>query len=423
MRVLSQACVHWCRPHLDKTQCAALFLALALSLGATAEVKTSGYLELGAERTNSEKSWIRGGTGTLGSAEGANTQARLGFDFNSESRFSAHLSVLARASSASERGRRSGLLDAYVDYGNLSDDRFRVRTGLSFSGSSVENVEDFWQTPYTLSLSALNSWIGEEFRPLGVTATKRIAYTSGASLDLSFGVFGGNDTSAALLAWRGFAVHNRLSVFGESLPLLPLPSLRNTAPRGGFGAQRDDGSQPLSCDLDGRPGFLLRARQSLADGGHINAFFTDNRGDRKLHGDEYAWHTRFGVLGFDQPLNDEWTLLGEVMHGRTNMGFPPGPNVAFAFDASYLALSRSVGLWTISTRAEAFHINELDRSAGERNTQNGIGGTFAVLRNAGDWRLGFEAQYFDITRPGNTEFGGDIQQGGTQIRVLARRYF
>jgi len=82
-----------------------------------------------------------------------------------------------------------------------------------------------------------------------------------------------------------------------------------------------------------------------------------------------------------------------------------------------------VGLWTLSGRIEAFHINELDYSAAERNTQNGTGATLAVLRNAGEWRLGFEAQYFDIRRPGNIEFAAPTQQGGTQIRVLARRYF
>lgn len=419
MRDLSPACDLWCRLHRAKFALITQF-ALALSMGANAEILTSGYVELGARASSSENAWISGGTGALGKGNGATGEARVGFEFKNDSRLSGHLSLVGRASSADDLGRKLGILDAFFDYGDLAQDNFRIRTGLGFSGSSFENVEDFWQTPYTLSLSALNSWIGEEFRPSGVTATKRLMQDSGASMDLSATVYGGNDTSAALLAWRGFAVHDRLSVFGEALPLLALPSLRDT---GGFRFQRNDGSQPFGHDLDGRPGFALRARQSFGGGGHINAYFTDNRGDRKLHSDQYAWHTRFGIVGFDRPLGDTWTILGEWLRGRTNMGFGPGPNVAFDFDAAYLAASHSVGLWTLSGRIEAFHINELDYSAAERNTQNGTGTTLAVLRNAAEWRLGFEAQYFDIRRPGNIEFAAPTQQGGTQIRVLARRYF
>jgi len=395
-------------------------LALAISTIASAEILTSGYIELGANATNAPPAWNTGGTGALGKGRGGVGEARIGFEFKSDSRLSAHLSVLGRASSEHDLGEKVGLLDAYFDYGDLAQDNFRIRTGLAFSGSSFENVEDFWQTPYSLSLSALNSWIGEEFRPLGVTATRRFTQESGASLDLSTTVYVGNDTSAAILAWRGFAAHDRLSVFGEALPLLALPSLRDS---GGFNLQRNDGSQPFGRDLDGRPGFALRGRQNFVSGAHVNLYFTDNRGDRELYGDEYAWHTRFGIIGSNQPVGDDWTVLGEWMRGRTDMGFGPGPNVSFDFDAAYLAVSRSVGLLTITGRAEAFHINELDRSAGERNTQNGAGATIAVLRNSGEWRLGFEAQYFDISRPGNVEFDGPIQQGGTQVRVLARRYF
>ena len=421
MRDLSPACAPWCKPRRANT---AVFIAstfaLALTTSANAEIATSGYIELGASASNAENAWNTGGTGALGKGDGATGEARIGFEFKNDSRFSAHVSVLARASSETDLARKAGLLDAYFDYGDLAQDNFRIRTGLAFSGSSLENVEDFWQTPYSLSLSALNSWIGEEFRPLGITATRRFTQDADASLDLSATIYGGNDTSAAALAWRGFAVHDRLSVFGEALPLLALPSLAN---QGGFRFQRNDGSQPFGSDLDGRPGFALRARQTFSGGGRINAYFTDNRGDRELHNDEYAWHTRFGILGFDKPFGDGWTLLGEWMRGRTNMGFGPGPNVSFDFDAAYLAASRNIDLWTITGRAEAFHINELDRSVAERNTQNGVGATFALLRNAAEWRLGFEAQYFDISRPGNIEFGAPIQQGGAQVRLLARRYF
>ena len=399
----------WCVPTL-----------LICTFHACAEVIWSGYAELSASAGNVPNAWIDAGSGVVGTGDGVSAEARLGVQFRGESRFSAQLSGLARVGADQELGRHAGLLEAFVDYGDLSIDAFRLRSGLYFSGTSLENTEAFWQSPYTLSLSALNSWIGEEFRPLGVDFSRRFAGADQSGWDLSASVFGGNDTSAALLAWRGFAVHNRLSVFGETLPVLALPSLSDPA---GFFAQRRDGSQAFGPDLDGRPGFLLRARRNDARGGSFRLSFTDNRGDRFLYGDEYSWHTRFAIVGMEIPLNSEWSLLGEVMRGRTNMGFGPGANVSFDMDASYLLLSRAQTSWTYSVRLESFHLGELDRSIGELNSPNGNGVTFAALNNVGQWRFGLEAKYFDIKRAGNLEFAGDPNQGGYQLNLIARTYF
>lgn len=393
---------------------------LICSACARAEVRIQGYAELNASANNGARSWIEGGSNALGTGEGLGAQTRLGLEFRGESRFSAQLSAIGQTGRGAALGRRAGLLEAFVDYGDLGTDGFRLRSGLHFSGTSLENIEAFWQSPYTLTLSALNSWIGEEFRPLGVEYSHRFDRGQGASWDLSASVFGGNDTSAALLAWRGFAVHSRLSVYGEALPLMPLPSLQDA---NAFARQRLDGSQPFGPDLDGRAGFSLRSRFNLAGGGGFRIALTDNRGDRFLYDDEYSWHTRFAIAGIELPLGTDWTLLGEWMHGRTNMGFGPGANVSFDMDASYVLLSRAQQSWTFSARVESFHLGERDRSAGELNSQNGTGLTLAAINNVGSWRLGIEAQYFDITRQGNLEFAGDPEQGGYQLNFLARKYF
>lgn len=395
-------------------------LLAASTFCANAEVSWHGYAEINGRSTSGERNWIEGGSQVLGAGDGVGAEARLGLELRGESRFSAHVSVLGHAGSSEDLGRKGGLLEAFVDYGDLVTDGYRVRTGLQFSGTSLENVEAFWQSPYTLSLSALNSWIGEEFRPIGIDVSRRFNAADGTSWDFAANLYGGNDTSAALLAWRGFAVHNRLSAYGEALPLMPLPSLQDPS---AFGRQRPDGSQPLGPDLDGRIGYALRSRFNFVDGGGIRLAYTDNRGDRFLYNDEYSWHTRFAVLGFDYRLGNDWTLLGELMHGRTNMGFGPGANVSFDLDASYLLLSRAYQSWTYSVRLENFHLGERDRSVGELNSQNGNGITFAVINNLGDWRFGVEAQYFDINRPGNLEFAGDPDQGGSSLTLVARRYF
>jgi hypothetical protein len=394
---------------------------LCLSQSASAfETIIDGYTEIKFSTSNAPKSWIAGGTGALGTVDGAAAEARLGFSFVANDRWKARAEFLGHAQTTDDLGRRAGLLQAFVDYGDLELDGFRWRAGQSFAGSSMENVESFWQTPFGISFSTLNSWIGEEFRPIGLDFTKRFA-SEQTAFDLGGQVFAGNDTGPAMLAWRGFANHQRLSVLGEALPLFSLPSLD-----GPFSAQRDAGTQPFGPDLDGRPGFLLHARLKHTNGAHLKLLLVDNRGDRLLHdGDEYAWRTRFGILSGSYQLNPTWSLLGEWMHGNTLMGFPPGGFVDFDLNASYLTLSYSDESWTHSLRVESFHINEQDRSVAERNTQNGNGVSFASLVNIENWRLGAEAMYLDIDRPGNGEISAitPTRQGGWQVQLLLRRYF
>lgn len=367
-------------------------------------------------------SWLEGGLHVQGFGKGSALESRFGLRFDSEDperlTLRAHFSGLARTSSAEDRGRRLGLLEAFVDLGALDVEGWRVRTGLSFAGTSMENSDAFWQTPYTLNLSALNSWIGEEFRPLGVGFSRR---WQGAqqSFDVETQVYQGNDTGPAILAWRGFALHNRLSVFGESLPLPPLNSLGQGMP---FGEQRDIGTQPFGPDLDDRLGYSLRLRARTPEITY-SLFLNDNRGDQDLHdGDEYAWRNRFAVAGFSWQISPNWTLLGEAMSGRTKMGFAPGANVQASFNTQYLLLSRSLSDWTVSVRVERFAVQERDFSA-ERNDQRGRAFTLAALRQTGAWNYGLEYQYADIERPGNAEIAFPTAQGGSQLTAFIRWYW
>ena len=92
----------------------------------------------------------------------------------------------------------------------------------------------------------------------------------------------------ALLAWRGWAIGNRLSTYSEVLPLPPLSSLETSFP-----LQRKDGTKPFGTDLDGRTGYSARVRYSDPQPANVIYTYLDNRGDRELHRGEYAWATKF----------------------------------------------------------------------------------------------------------------------------------
>jgi len=48
--------------------------------------------------------------------------------------------------------------------------RLRVKAGAFHAPVSLENRAPGWDSPYTLSYSALNSWLGEELRTIGLEA-------------------------------------------------------------------------------------------------------------------------------------------------------------------------------------------------------------------------------------------------------------
>jgi hypothetical protein len=292
--------------------------------------------------------------------------------------------------------------------------------GQFFLPTSLENVEPLWVSPYTLSHSALNSWIGEEFRPVGADLRWRRLFESGSLLELGLTPFIGNDASGALLAWRGFAWHDRVSYFGETLPLPPLASLADPAR---FGDQNDSGSKPFGPDLDGRPGFAARARfGDLLNSWQLTA--VDTQGDTRLYRGEYAWRTRFLIAGWEHnPLGEGWGLATEVLGGTSRMGRRDGPNANIRMLTGYLLASYGRDPWRYSLRLEAFDIEDLDRSSAEINDESGHALTLAAMRQLGDWRLGLELLHVDGERPAALIEGLPLQAGGRQLRFEARYLF
>ena len=51
------------------------------------------------------------------------------------------------------------------------DVSWSVKTGAFFPTISLENDDLGWTSPYTLTPSAINSWIGEELRTIGSEGT------------------------------------------------------------------------------------------------------------------------------------------------------------------------------------------------------------------------------------------------------------
>jgi hypothetical protein len=259
-------------------------------------------------------------------------QVQAGVDWSPSPHFRAHLHLLARTDDGGSRRGRAGVPEAYLEaHLPAGGGRFKVRGGAFFLPTSRENVDDLWENPYAVTSSALNTWFGQELRPIGLDVSwSRGGATIGAT------VFRGNDTLGALPVSPGWSLSDRWTVLGQKVP-----------------AGEDYAS--VSAETDGRLGWSARGGWSTT---HLSALYThvDNRSDGLLHGDLGNWRTGFEVVGVAW-TGGAWTVAGETGWGPTDVFFPGG---TFRADlrASYVLVSRLLGGARVTGRFDEYRAGE-----------------------------------------------------------------
>lgn len=403
-----------------------------LTAGSLAALSAEGFVSLGALATEAESSWRDGGFGRLdlgeeggGGNEAGIAEAHLLLKLGEAAPLGFVVQGALRQGPADEESRVAGIAQAFGRYERElgeqdGESRLDLRFGFFFLPTSRENTEVGWSSPYTLTFSALNSWIGEEVRPTGFEAsyTRRLG---AGDLRATALVFGGNDASGALLAWRGFVMSSRVALWGEKLPLPPLPSLQRDDQ---FGLQRDDGSQSYGEDLDGRAGHFFALRYELPERLVLQVDQWDNRGDRRLHQGEYAWATSFRHAAAEWRATPRLIVIGEWMDGKTGMGLLTTPHVDVDFEVAYLLASWQQGPFRLSLRRDEFELVDRDGTT-EPNGEEGNANTAALFYDSPSkaWRLGLEWLEIDGDRPAALASGGNPEVGGQSLRFEVRYYF
>jgi len=393
---------------------ALLVIAFLAATAAWAQPTISGdaFLNLREGYVSGPPSWLSGGFGRLGiggDTYRGNAVAQLGLDWQPAFWFSAHAMVLGRAEPSGSRGKRAGVVGAFVEVRNQ---HWRLRGGQFFLGTSRENTGPLWTSPYMQTFSALNTWIGEEFRPVGID----LQWSPNFYGSVGATAFRNNDTAGALLAWRGWSVGNRLTVYNEVLPLPPLTSLRTQ-----FTDQRADGTVPFERDLDGRTGYALRARVQTPERAMLQITHVDNNGDRREYRGEYAWKTRFNVVSAEVGTSSPVIVLAEYTWGRTGMGVQP-VLVDADFDAGYVLASYKRGANRWSVRFDRFATSDRDRSPiVETNSEQGRAWAIAWLRDVGA-HLRLSAEFVQVTgdRIAAQESGFDPNLDARSVSVELR---
>lgn len=399
-------------------------LVLTLATPAMAQFDYDAFLTARGVNATGPASWLEGGFGRLGAGGDRDeifVAAQAGITWTPVKWLDVHVSGVARREPDGYAGEAGGIVEAYADLRHeWSSDEVQLRAGHFFLPTSRENKGSLWTSPYSMTFSAVNAWIGEEVRPTGVDLQWRHTTGGGQVLTAGATAFRGNDSMGTLLGWRGWALHNRLTVYDEVLPLPPIATLQTF-----FAKQRDDGTKPFGSDLDGSNGYSARLRWSLPERASVQLAHVDNNGDRLLHQGEYAWATSFDLLGVEVGHPDKLIVALEYMTGRTGMGAPDGPAFVDAdFSAGYALISDKRGRNRFTARIDRFQTDEQDFTPAESNDESGRSWMFAWLYDlTPSLRAGVELVQVTGNRPAAQQSGFDPGTDGRTVTLELRYAF
>jgi hypothetical protein len=410
----------------------ATLVGLSLARPALADVDLfsrdtiSGIVDLRLGAASGERSWTEGGFG----------KTRLGGDATGQTSWRAQIatadlvwnpsiddvSLVLDLQAQPDQSHGVDAAQAYLQYKPAPTSPLRVmaRAGLYYPAISMEHegyAGGAWTVANTITPSAINSWVGEELKVVGLEGSA--SYTTwDQTFGATVGVFGYDDTAGTLLALRGWSLSDLTSTATDRLPLPPLNSF--------IGARQAPFTDPVR-ELDGRPGVYGRLDWRLPSRLALNAVYYDNAGDKTSDDHlQWAWATRFWNLGGRLDLSDKTWLIGQAMTGRTLMGYPRGDSVWLDvdFSSAYVEALHVIGRSTVSARADTFATSNTPFTAVERYSETGWAATadyrYMLTSNI---HLIVEVLHVWSDRPARDLIQEDPRQSQTTLQGSARLTF
>jgi hypothetical protein len=213
-----------------------------------------------------------------------------------------------------------------------------LQTGLMNTPFSLENTGPAWSPEFTISASALNSWLWEDMNLAGAEGEWWLVTPAGIRVDALVGAGYGADQNGRLLALRGWALGDALGGINGDLAL---PG-RN---------ERTD----IFNERDQRPavyGWLTVGdahEVASLKFGHI-----DNLGDASKSG---VWHTQFSTVGLVLHPHPRLDLLVQYLDGVARVRSPPNSS---SMSALYALVSTHYKRQRLSVRYDSFRVHDLD---------------------------------------------------------------
>jgi len=289
--------------------------------------------------------------------------------------------------------------------------RSRVKLGAFYPEISLENRMRGWRSPYTLTYSAINTWVGEELRTIGGEySLDWLGLANGHNWEASGSVaaFGWNDPAGTVLSLRGWGLTDRQgTLFG----------------RFGNGGSPMGGQTEFYDDIDKRAGYyasgVVRYRGLL----ELRALHYDNRANPAAEApriQDSAWPTRFESLGARWTPTQQLTLIGQWLHGRTYEGTDV-PTNAWSYASEFLLASWKQEAWRYSVRFDRFTMQQTTSSYGFFAENDGHAWTASLDRALGEnWHATVEYVRVDSSNALREYFGQAVDQRERQWQLALR---
>jgi len=258
------------------------------------------------------------------------------------------------------------MVEGFLRYKSLPGSRilFKGKLGAFFPPVSLENHGLAWTSPYSITPSAINSWVGEEVKTIG---GELVVQKKGEDIDIKVlgAIFMANDPAGSLLAWRGWTLHDRKATVFDRMALPPLGVFEE----GRIFSRQAPWVEPFH-EIDDKPGFYTGINIDHLDYGGVHFLYYDNLGDgTAFDGSQYAWETRFFNVGTHIVLPFDTTLLLQYMKGDTEMG--GGPGVYLNFWSFFVLLSKQIEKHRLTARYDRFVTEDMDDTFRDDNNESG----------------------------------------------------
>jgi hypothetical protein len=298
------------------------------------------------------------------------------------------------------------LTEAYLQFRPypVAGYRFRLKAGAFYAPISLENRAAGWESPYTLSYSAINTWLGQELRTIGVEGQLDwLGTRTGHAFDvgLTGGVFGWNDPAGVVVATRGFALNDRQTTL--------------------FGRIGTSGSalkrMELFHEIDHRPGAYGGVEAKYYDRLVLRVMHYDNRADPAAFDSaipDFAWRTWFNSVGLRGESPSGWTGIAQWLDGETSIQ-PRGQLRNWPFRARFVLVSKQLERHRLSIRYDSFAVDGL--AGTDTGAQQGHAWTAAYIFEP-DPRWKFTLEWLRVTSDtANRAIELKLPRGATETGV------
>lgn len=389
------------------------------------EIKFHGLVDVRAVRGSDQLSWFDNGLSKV--RYGANSDgARSFLDFAeasliAEAQFSWSLSAMAHIKFDPEQRNAVDIVEAFLRYEPVSTSAWRIKAkaGMFFPPISLEHRDIAWTSPYSLTPSAINSWVGEELKATGLELTLEHR-SADHTLSLTGSAFMLNDPAGTILAWRGWALHDvKSTVFGR----FALPDINSLS---SVFRKQSPWIEP-HLELDDRVSYYVKGKWDMHDIGSLSVFYYDNRADPlAFDNGQYGWETDFINVGTTLFLPADIELLAQYMYGNTKMGpkFSDYHVVDVNFSSYYILLSKMIGEQRLSMRYDNFKTDDLFWIDLDNNNENGHAWMASLSRIFDNGhRLMLEAQIVDSDRANRADLAIPTRAKENQLQLSFRFAF